>query len=56
MKIEDFVHDYYSVARFKVTYEVRVESTPDRSQWLEVNLGYKVYPPLLGRAPGRPNV
>jgi len=50
------VHEYYSVARFRAAYEGRVEPMTDRSQWPEVNLGFKVYPPLLGRAPGRPKV
>jgi hypothetical protein len=56
LKIEHFVHDYYSVARFKATYEDRVELIPDRSQWPVVELGYKVRPPLLGREVGRPKV
>jgi hypothetical protein len=56
MKIEDFVHPYYSVGRFRAAYEGRVEPMQDRSQWPEVNLGFKVFPPLLGRAPGRPKV
>jgi len=56
MRIDDFVHEYYSVARFKATYEDRVEPMPDRSQWPEIDLGFKVHPPLLGRAAGRPKV
>jgi len=56
LKIEDFVHPYYSVGRFRVAYEGRVEPMQDRSQWPEVNLGFKIFPPLLGRAPGRPKV
>ena len=56
LKIKDFVHDYYLVARFKATYEDRVEPILDRSQWLVVNLGFKVHPPLLGREAGRPKV
>ena len=56
MKIDDFVHEYYSVARFRAAYAGRVEAMTDRSQWPEVDLGFKVYPPLLGRAPGRPKV
>ena len=56
MQISAFVHDYYSVAKFKAAYEGRVTTMPDRSQWPEVDLGFKVYPPLLGRAPGRPKV
>jgi len=56
VKIEDFVHEYYSVVRFKATYEDRIESILDRSQWPVVELGFKVYPPLLGRGAGRPKV
>ena len=56
MKIDDFVHEYYSVARFRAAYAGRVEAMTDRSQCTEVDLGFKVYPPLLGRAPGRPKV
>ena len=56
VKIDDYVHEYYSVARFKAAYAGRVEPMPDRSQWPEVDLGFKVYPPLRGRAPGRPKV
>lgn len=48
------MHDYYSVARFRAAYEGRVEALPDRSQWPVVDLGFKLYPPLLGRSVGRP--
>ena len=54
LKIDDYGHEYYSVARFRAAYEGRVEALPDRSQWPVVDLGYKVYPPLLGRSAGRP--
>jgi hypothetical protein len=42
--IEDFVHEYCSVAKFMVAYEGRVEAIPDRSQWPVVDLGFKVHP------------
>jgi len=54
LNIGDYVHEYYSVAKFRAAYEGRVEALPDRSQWPVVDLGYKVYPPLLGRSAGRP--
>ena len=54
LKIDDYVYEYYSVARFRAAFEGRVEALPDRSQWPVVDLGYKVYPPLLGRSTGRP--
>jgi len=56
MQIADFVHEYYSVAKFRAAYEGRVEPMTDRSQWPEVDLGFKVHPPLLGRPAGRPKV
>jgi hypothetical protein len=56
LRIQDYVHEYYSVARFKAAYQDRIEPIPDRSQWPVVDLGFKVYPPLLGRGAGRPKV
>jgi hypothetical protein len=56
IQISDYVHPYYSVAMFRAAYEARVEPLPDRSQWPEVDLGFKVFPPVLGRPPGRPRV
>jgi hypothetical protein len=54
--ISDYVHEYYSVARFRAAYEGRVEPLRDRSQWPYFDLGFTVYPPLLGRRPYRPKV
>ena len=56
LEISDFVHEYYSVARFRAAYARRVEPMPDRSEWPQVELGFKVLPPLLSRAAGRPRV
>lgn len=55
-KIEDYVHDYYSVQRFKATYAAMVPPMTDRSQWPIVDLGYKVFPPKQKRGAGRPRV
>ena len=56
LKIDDFVDDFYSVTRFKAAYMDRIEPLPDRTQWPIVELGFKVFPPLLGRGAGRPKV
>ena len=56
VQISNYVHEYYSIAKFRVAYEQRVEPMPDRSQWPHFELGFKVFPPLLGRRPGRPKV
>jgi hypothetical protein len=52
--IEDYVHEYYSVAKFKKAYEKCVKPMTDKKQWPAVNLGLKLWPPLLKRAAGRP--
>ena len=56
LKIDDFIDDCYSIARFKAAYVDRIEPLPDRTQWPVVELGFKVFPPLLGRGAGRPKV
>lgn len=56
LQISDYVHEYYSVAKFGAAYEGRVEPMVDRTQWPHFELGFKVYPPTLGRRPGMPKV
>lgn len=52
--IEDYVHEYYSVAKFKKAYEKCVKPMADKKQWPPVDLGFKLWPPILKRAVGRP--
>jgi len=52
--VEDYVDDYYSVDRFKKAYEGTVMPMTDRSQWPKVELGFKIWPPVLKRSAGRP--
>ena len=56
LKISDFVHDFYSVAKFSAAYAGRIEPMPDRSTWLAVELEFKVLPHVHKRAAGRPRV
>ncbi len=49
----DFVHDYYSVAKFKAAYERLIEPMPDKSQWPQVTLPNPVAAPIGKRAVGR---
>ena len=56
VQISAFVHDYYSVAKFKAAYEGRVTTMPNRFQWPVVDMGFQVWTPLQKRAPGRPKV
>ncbi|WVZ88391.1 hypothetical protein U9M48_034918 [Paspalum notatum var. saurae] len=52
--VEDYVDDYYSVAKFKKVYEGVVMPMTDRTQWPRVDMGFKLWPPLLKRSAGRP--
>jgi hypothetical protein len=47
--MEDYVHEYYSVAKFKATYAGVINPMLDKSQWINVDLGFKVLPPLMKR-------
>ena len=55
-KIQNFVHEDYSVQKFRAAYAGKVAPMTDRSQWPVVDLGFKVYPPIQKRGPGRPRV
>jgi hypothetical protein len=54
--MEDFVHDYFSMERFKKTYEVTFKPMISQEQWSRVDLGYKLMKPKLRRKSGRPKV
>ena len=56
VKLDDYVHDYYSVERFKATYQFLVNPMVDKSQWPAVDPGFEMWPPKLERAAGRPKV
>ena len=54
LETQKTVDDYYSVERFKKAYEGTVMPMTDRSQWPKVELGFKIWPPVLKRSAGRP--
>ncbi|KAK3130033.1 hypothetical protein QOZ80_6BG0488050 [Eleusine coracana subsp. coracana] len=45
--IEDYVDNFYSAAKFKATYEGWIPPMPDKTQWEQVDVGFKLWPPLL---------
>jgi hypothetical protein len=53
-EIDQYVHECYSVAKFKATYAVNVPSMVGKQQWDIVNLGFVLHTPVQGRAPERP--
>ena len=54
LDLEDFVSPYYSVKMFKEAYATWVLGLPDKSLWKKVNMRFKLLPPILKRAAGRP--
>ncbi|XP_057247051.1 uncharacterized protein LOC130589640 [Beta vulgaris subsp. vulgaris] len=48
-----FVHEWYSVKRYKMAYAHGIKSIPDKDQWPETNLP-TIHPPVLRRGVGRP--
>ena len=56
-KIESFVDDYYSVAKFRAAYAGALPTMTDKTQWEQVDLGFPVNPPIQEKRPeGRPRV
>jgi hypothetical protein len=56
LEIKDYVHEYYSVDRFRAAYADIIPPMPDRTDWPQVQLDYKLLPPKQKRAAGRPRV
>ena len=54
VRMEDFVHEYFSVDRFKKAYECSFNPMTSKDNWPHVNLPYKINKPKLRRKPGRP--
>ncbi|KAL6661634.1 hypothetical protein ACP70R_001018 [Stipagrostis hirtigluma subsp. patula] len=48
-----FVHEYYSIERFRIAYNGSIPLMTDKTQWPEVDMGFKLLPPPLKRSRGR---
>ena len=53
-EIDDYVHEYYSVKSFSNAYAKNVPTMTDKKQWPVVDVGFKLHPPVLKKAAGRP--
>jgi hypothetical protein len=53
VNMEQYVHEYYSVEKFRAAYRRTIEPLPDRSQWPDVDLPDKVHAPLGKKTAGR---
>jgi hypothetical protein len=54
--MDEFVHDYFSVDRFKKAYVGTFNPMTSKDNWPRVDLGYKIKKSLLRRKPGRSRI
>jgi hypothetical protein len=54
VQMDVFVHEYFSVERFKKAYAGKFSPMTSKDSWPRVDLGYKIKKPKLRRKPGRP--
>ncbi|XP_038981150.1 uncharacterized protein LOC120110401 [Phoenix dactylifera] len=53
--LENYVSEYFTVAKYKTAYALEIGPLPHKVQWIKVDIGHKVLPPKLSlRPPGRP--
>ena len=52
--IDQYVHNFYSVEKFRATYADNLPALEGKQQWEIVNPGFKLCAPVQNRAPGRP--
>ena len=52
--MDDYVHEYFSVAKFKKAYSGVFNPMTSKQFWPRVDPGYKIKKPILRRKPGRP--
>jgi hypothetical protein len=56
INMHPYLHDNYSVAKFKDAYASPILALTDQSQWPEVNFDFSLCPPLTRRKAGWPKV
>ena len=54
INMHPYLHEYYSVAKFKAAYVTPIPALTDQSQWPEVKIEFSMCPPLTKRKAGRP--
>ena len=54
VRMDDFVHEYFSVDRLKKAYACSFNPMTSKDNWSGVDLGYKIKKPKLRRGRGRP--
>jgi hypothetical protein len=53
-EVDQYISEYFSVAKFKAAYASNVPALLGKDQWNIVDPGFKLHSPVLTRPPGRP--
>jgi hypothetical protein len=53
-KVDQYVSEYFSIAKFRAAYAMNVPTLLEKDQWMKVDPGFKMYSPVLTRPAGRP--
>ncbi|KAK1645690.1 hypothetical protein QYE76_063495 [Lolium multiflorum] len=53
-EVDQYVSEYFSVAKFRAAYAMNVPTLLGKDQWMKVDPGFKLYSPVLTRPAGRP--
>jgi hypothetical protein len=56
LNMHPYLHEYYSVAKFRASYATSIQPLTDQSQWPEVEIEFSLCPPLTKRKASRPRV
>ncbi|GKB97036.1 hypothetical protein Tco_0983173 [Tanacetum coccineum] len=51
---EKYVDPYYTIKKFKEAYALEIAPLPDKDEWMDIQPGEKIYPPIIKRPAGRP--
>ena len=54
LNMHPYLHEYYSVQKFKAAYASPIPALTDQSQWPEVEIEFTLCPPVTRRKAGRP--
>ena len=53
-EVDQYISEYFSVAKFRAAYASNVPALLGKDQWIHVDLGFKLDSPVLTRPLGRP--
>ncbi|GKA56420.1 hypothetical protein Tco_0755492 [Tanacetum coccineum] len=51
---DKYVDPYYTIKKFKEAYALEIAPIPDKDEWIDIQPGEKIYPPIIKRPAGRP--